>query len=233
MTVLCVAQDGHFVAIEVNFVDKYIHQSLPVLGGTDVSLAELVEENRILLDQFALPTPDNGVPLIKLGNDAREIQREFSEKIEGRLLTDLEDMSDWGGKCAGAALRIAGLLHCVEHCAAPDTALVSWRTMKRAQNHKVFLKHAQYADSVMEAGKTLHEAKYILRRLETQPKRELTRSGIYHLCRSKCFKKADEMLSALDLLIEYGYLKKRAYYQAAGGRPKGDGYLLNPFYFDR
>lgn len=102
------------------------------MGGTDVYLAELVEENRILLDQFALPTPDNGVPLIKLGNGAREIQREFSEKIESRLLTDLEDMSDWGGKCAGAALRIAGLLHGVEHCAAPDKALVSWRTMKRA-----------------------------------------------------------------------------------------------------
>ena len=41
------------------------------------------------------------------------------------------------------------------------------------------------------------------------------------------------MLSALDLLIEYGYLKKRVYYQATGGRPKGDGYLLNPLYFDR
>ena len=29
------------------------------------------------------------------------------------------------------------------------------------------------------------------------------------------------------------YLKKRVYYQATGGRPKGDGYLLNPLYFDR
>lgn len=44
MTVLCVAQDGHFVVIEVNFVDKHIHQSLPVFGIIDVSLAELVEE---------------------------------------------------------------------------------------------------------------------------------------------------------------------------------------------
>ncbi len=41
------------------------------------------------------------------------------------------------------------------------------------------------------------------------------------------------MLHALDLLIEYGYLKKRSYYQATGGRPKGDSYLLNPLYFDR
>ena len=190
--------------------------------------------NQILLNLFALPYPDNGMPLIKLGDDALEFYREFSKEIEGRLLTDLEDMSDWGGKCAGAALRIAGLLHCVEHCAAPDKTLVSGRTMKRATKiTRYFLKHAQYAYSVMGADKTLHEAKYILRRLEAQPKRELTKSGIYHLCRSKYFKKADDMLSALDLLIEYGYLKKRVYYQSTGGRPKGDGYLLNPLYFDR
>ena len=44
MTVLCIAQDGHFVVIEVDFVDKHIHQSLPVFGVVDVPLAELVEE---------------------------------------------------------------------------------------------------------------------------------------------------------------------------------------------
>ena len=32
VTVLCITQDGHFVVIEVNFVDKHIHQSLPVWG---------------------------------------------------------------------------------------------------------------------------------------------------------------------------------------------------------
>lgn len=125
------------------------------------------------------------------------------------LLTDLEDMSDWGGKCAGTALRIAGLLHCVENRTAPSKARVTERTMKRATKIvSYFLKHAQYAYSVMGADKTLHEAKYILRRLGTQSKEELTKSGLYHLCRNKIFKKADDMLPALELLIEYGYLKK-------------------------
>ena len=143
-------------------------------------------------------------------------------------------MSDWGGKCAGTALRIAGLLHCVENRTAPEKTLVSERTMKRATRiTNYFLKHAQYAYSVMGADKTVHDAKYILRRLETQGKLELTKSGIYHLCRSKSFKKADDMLPALDLLIEYGYLQKRTYYQATGGRPRGDSYILNPLYFDK
>lgn len=195
---------------------------------------ELSEQyERILLDLFTLPFPNSDMPVIRLGSDALDVYRQFSEKIEARLLTDLEDLSDWGGKCAGTALRIAGILHCVENRTSPDRTLVSERTMKRATKITAyFLEHAQYAYSVMGADKTLHEAKYILRRLESQSKQELTKSGLYHLCRNKSFKKADDMLPALDLLIEYGYLKKRVYYQATGGRPKGDSYLLNPLYFD-
>lgn len=196
---------------------------------------ELNEQyEKILLDLFSLPYPNSDIPIIKLDSDALAVYREFSEKIESRLLTDLEDMSDWGGKCAGTALRIAGILHCVENRTYPDKTLVSERTMKRATKiTSYFLEHAQYAYSVMGADKTLHEAKYILRRLESQAKQEFTKSGLYHLCRNKSFKRADDMLPALDLLIEYGYLKKRVYYKATGGRPKGDSYLLNPLYFDR
>ena len=62
------------------------------------------------------------------------------------LLTDLEDMSDWGGKCAGTALRIAGILHCVENRISPDKTLVSGRTKKRAiKITEYFLEHPQYA----------------------------------------------------------------------------------------
>ena len=195
---------------------------------------ELIDHyEKILLDLFSLPYPDGDIPSIKLGGDALDVYREFSEKIEARLLTDLEEMSDWGGKCAGGALRIAGVLHCVENRTAPDRTLVSERTMKRATRIMAyFLKHAQYAYSIMGADKTLHDAKYILRRLESQPQLELTKSNIYHLCRNKSFKKADDMLPALDLLIEYGYLKKKSNWQETGGRPRGDSYLLNPLHFN-
>lgn len=195
-------------------------------------LSEIYEG--ILLDLFSLPYPtDEDMPIIRLDGDALVVYRNFSEKVEARLLTDLEEMSDWGGKCAGAALRLAGILHCVENRTCPDGTLVSERTMKRATKITAyFLKHAKYAYSVMGADKTLHEAKYILRRLESQSKQELTKSGIYHLCRNKCFKKADDMIPALDLLIDYGYLKKKSYSIATGGRPRGDSYLLNPLHFD-
>lgn len=195
---------------------------------------ELNEQyEKILLDLFSLPYPNSDTPIIKLDSDALAVYREFSEKIESRLLTDLEDMSDWGGKCAGTALRIAGILHCAENRTYLDKTLVSERTMKRATKiTSYFFGTRPICLLVMGADKTLHEAKYILRRLESQAKQEFTKSGLYHLCRSKSFKRADDMLPALDLLIEYCYLKKRVYYQPTGGRPKGDSYLLNPLYFD-
>ena len=195
-------------------------------------LSEVYE--KILLDLFSLPYPaDENMPIIRLDGDALAVCRNFSEKVEARLLTDLEEMSDWGGKCAGAALRLAGILHCIKNRTCPDDALVSELTMKRATKIMAyFLKHAKYAYSVMGANKTLHEAKYLLRRLESQSKQELTKSGIYHLRRNKCFKKTDDMIPALDLLIDYGYLKKKSYSIATGGRPRGDSYLLNPLHFN-
>ena len=105
---------------------------------------ELNEQyEKILLDLLSLPYPNSDMPIIRLDGDALDVYRQFSEKIEARLLTDLEDMSDWGGKCAGTALRIAGILHCVENRISPDKTLVSGRTMKRAiKITEYFLEHA-------------------------------------------------------------------------------------------
>ena len=71
-----------------------------------MTLSEDYEQ--ILLDLFSLPFPDGDMPLIKLNGDAVAVYRDFSEMIEKRLLTDLEDMSDWGGNgsenCGSASL---------------------------------------------------------------------------------------------------------------------------------
>lgn len=42
MTVLCITQDGHFVVIKSDFVDKHIHQSLPMFWVIDIPFAEPV-----------------------------------------------------------------------------------------------------------------------------------------------------------------------------------------------
>ena len=40
--IVTITQDGHFVIIEVDFIDKHPHQPMPVFGGIDIPFAELV-----------------------------------------------------------------------------------------------------------------------------------------------------------------------------------------------
>ena len=44
MAILCIAQDGHFVVIQVNLVDEHIDQALSVFGVVDIPFAELAQE---------------------------------------------------------------------------------------------------------------------------------------------------------------------------------------------
>lgn len=55
MAILCIAQDGHFVVIEVNLVDEHIDQALSVFGVVDIPLAELAQE------KANVPHTGNGV----------------------------------------------------------------------------------------------------------------------------------------------------------------------------
>ncbi|MCQ4807297.1 hypothetical protein NE626_10735 [Intestinimonas massiliensis] len=50
MAVLCVIQDSHFVIIEVNLVDKGIHQSLTVFQVIYIALAKRVQEEAHFID---------------------------------------------------------------------------------------------------------------------------------------------------------------------------------------
>ena len=40
--IVTITQDGHFVIIEVDFIDKHLHQPMPVFGVIDIPFAELV-----------------------------------------------------------------------------------------------------------------------------------------------------------------------------------------------
>ena len=51
MAVLCVIQDSHFVVIEVNLVDKGVHQSLTVFEVIDIAFTELVQEEPHFIDR--------------------------------------------------------------------------------------------------------------------------------------------------------------------------------------
>ncbi len=170
--------------------------------------------------------------LLKLSEQARETYKSFYERLEPRLVADYSEMADWANKFAGASLRIAGLLHCAVNMIEPYTKEVSKKTMEKAiKIANYFSGHAVYAYSLMGASKAVSEAKIVLKRLEKQNKAELSRCEIHHLCRVRQFKSVEDILPALDLLNEYGYLRKAGGWRETGGRPSMEKYQLNPKHF--
>lgn len=181
-----------------------------------------------------IPYPEDGVPeVISLSSKAYKRVDSFFSWLEPQLVGNLEHMDGWGEKFVGNTLRLAGLLHCaVNQHTSPEIA-VSLDTMNRAiKIAKYFMRHALCAYSIMGADKTLRGAKQILKRLQGQDKRELTRYQIYRLCRGE-FSRVEDCIPAIELLVEYGYLKERTYSAPTGGRPRGNGYILNPLFFDK
>ena len=80
---------------------------------------------------LSMPTP-NTPQMLTLDDDAFKVYKDLDRKNEKMMVAggELELMSDWGGKLPGNALRIAGLMHLVEHDL--ESTVISMDTMVKA-----------------------------------------------------------------------------------------------------
>lgn len=245
LTMLLSAQDNVLEGLMKNEVFR--NRGLPArilysrpasrVGSRKYKVPELpakleAEYFKLILDLLNI-SPGTQAGELRLDSEADECAKQYFEALEARLVGDLSSIDDWGGKHFGNMLRIAGLIHCAKHPTAPSAYLISRDTIEQAiKISRYFLEHAKFAYSQLGADKTLRGARMVLKRLEEQDKRELTKYQILRLCRSE-FSKVDDVVPVIELLIEYGYLKERTYSAPTGGRPRGNGYLLNPLFFDK
>ena len=44
MAILCITQDGHFVVMEIDSIDKGVNQALTIFRVIDIAFTELIEE---------------------------------------------------------------------------------------------------------------------------------------------------------------------------------------------
>ena len=245
LTMLLSAQDNVLEGLMKNEVFR--NRGLPArilysrpasrVGSRKYKVPELpakleAEYFKLILDLLNI-SPGTQAGELRLDSEADECAKQYFEALEARLVGDLSSIDDWGGKHFGNMLRIAGLIHCAKPPTAPSAYLISRDTIEQAiKISRYFLEHAKFAYSQLGADKTLRGARMVLKRLEEQDKRELTKYQILRLCRSE-FSKVDDVVPVIELLIEYGYLKERTYSAPTGGRPRGNGYLLNPLFFDK
>lgn len=156
---------------------------------------------RMLADQ------DSGT--ITLSPEASEIRRAYQSHIERRLGPDgdLYTMRDWAGKCVGAMLRIAALLH-VADCPTPTATPIPAEIMVRATSiAECLAAHAQAAYGLMGGDQSQVEAKYVWRRIQAHGGQEISKNDLIQLTKGH-FNKAEDMEPAISSLEDMGYIRR-------------------------
>lgn len=172
---------------------------------------EVIDDYYDLLSRI-LAIPDTGEPrTIELTEDARGELRKIHDEIEPRLIADLEPMGDWAGKYEGTVVRIAGLLHVCDHIEKAAEVLMPGETIRRAAKiGEYFLAHAKIAYQLsgqMEDQPT-KDAKYILKRLDSTGKTEISKRDLFDLCKGRVgMEAAEKMEPGLEVLVKRGYIK--------------------------
>jgi hypothetical protein len=108
----------------------------------------------------------SGDPLIlRMSDAAMEMLERWEEEIESELDDggEMELITDWGGKLAGATVRIAAVLHCIEH--GPHGRIDHLTLSASIEIARYLIPHAEAALRLMEAqdDPTQANALYVLR----------------------------------------------------------------------
>ena len=168
---------------------------------------------------------DSGV--IHLSEEANQVFNSYMEMIEQRLVNEWDCMTDWGGKLAGATLRISALIHAAE---MPDNASeqpISSETMNRAiEISECLSAHAIKAYQIMSVDDNQKNAKYLWEKIQKINKDIFRQNELFDLCKGK-FKKVEDMKPALNLLSEMHYIKISEVKTGEKGRP-GTNIIVNP-----
>lgn len=170
--------------------------------------------------------------LITFSEKARIRFARFEAWVEPRLAEggELYDFADWGSKLPGAAVRIAGILHCCDSVAdgkKPEEAEINEEVVERALKIAwYFVGHAKIAFNEMRYGEIHDNAKAILEWLKRDGRNMIGRRDIYRALKDK-FKTSTEMDDPLKELRERGYIREYTPDEKSRGRP-AEAYKINP-----
>lgn len=188
-------------------------------------ISETVKQDYKAFVTRILSDDDTGV--IRLSPEANEVRIEYAEYIEQRLGDDLEHMRDWAGKLVGAMLRITALIHASEVTGNPSAIPVGVETITAAiKIAECLCNHAMNAYKMMGADEALEDAKYLLKRLKSTGKSEITKQELLKLTNGK-FPKVEIIEPIIDKLTEMNYIKRSQIQSGKRGRPS-ESIILNP-----
>ncbi len=171
----------------------------------------------------------DGEFILHLAADASAKLKGWEAEIE-TMLGDggqMENLRNWGAKLAGATLRLAAVLHCLEH---GTTGRIDERTISAAiEIARYLIPHADAVLNLMQAkdGSADDDARYVLRWIERYGRRDFTKSEAQHHGKRR-FPKAGDIYPALAELTRRGFIRLRPAEVTGAGRPPSPTYEVNP-----
>lgn len=169
--------------------------------------------------------------VLRLGKEAYATWHDFAQAIERQMRPgrDLEHFTDWAGKAAGAAARLAGVLHGIKHAhGRPWEATISVETMNAAlEIMAVITRHSLAALDMMGSDPTIAAARLLWDWIE---RRRLTHFAVreaFNALRST-FPRVAKLRKALEALEERGYVEVLEPPRDGPGRPPSPTVRVRP-----
>lgn len=173
-----------------------------------------------------------GEAVLQMTVDAAELLRDWEVEVEAMLGDGgaMELMRDWGAKLAGATLRLAAVLHCVER--GPAGKIEAATIEAAVEISRYLIPHAEAVLNLMVANEdsTDDDARYVLRWIIRHGQREFTKRDA-HQHGKRRFPKADDIDPALVELARRGFIRRRPVEASGPGRPPSPTFDVNPATF--
>jgi hypothetical protein len=204
------------------------------IGDRQIGAPPVAEEASLAYRSTVRTLFDVDGAIIRLDVRAEGLLRDWEAEVETMLADGgpLETMRDWGGKLVGATVRIAGILHCVQH--SGPTGLIAAPTIRAAITiARYLIPHAEVALNLMHAqvSPVADDARYLLRWIERHELREFTKRDA-HQHGKRRFPRAEDIDPALEELERRGYIRSQPSQSTGPGRPPSPSYEVNPAVFD-
>lgn len=162
------------------------------------------------------------IHILQVSESAYSEWHAFALSIEEQMRPggNMEHFTDWAAKAAGAAARIAGILHGIKHAhGKPWETVITMETMNDAlEIMAVITHHSRAALNIMGADPIISAAEIVWRWLERNKCQSCTIRDAFSCLRST-FPHVQNLRNALNVLQDRGYIEIIESHTGSPGRP--------------
>lgn len=214
------------------FIHRFLFSFPDSKAGYQALRSESIPENlqrqysELVYRMLRLPKSDKP-PVMVSDDDAYYIYDDYHNHLQVNMRPGgiFENLKEWAAKQFARCMKIAAILHLCEH---EPSEIISGQTVFNAVSIAMWTEnHALKALSTEMLDTTEKDANYVLERIKTADKLELSKREILRLCQKL---NADEITEPLELLEDMGYIRYIQPPPGTRGRPP-ENYKINPLVY--